>query len=170
MFRGAVGVWVVLGSANAAGLALARDTERQKEVALPLALGVTRWRLLRQFFAESLLLAILGGAVGILLALAGTRFLLTLFPNDVANLNIPKITEIPMDGGVLLFAITVTLLTALLSGLLPVLEALKTGAATAIKDVARGNSRKSTRSRSTIVIGEIALSLVLLTVTGLLSA
>lgn len=167
VLMGAVGLLLVIACANVAGLALARDAKRQKEIAVRLALGVTRWRLLRQFMTESLLLAILGGTAGILLALAGTHFLLTLFPNDVANLSIPKITEIPMDRGVFLFAIGVTLLTALLSGIAPLLKALQTEADTAIKDVARGNSRQSTRSRSAMVIGEIALSLMLLTGAGL---
>lgn len=163
ILMGAVGLVLLIACANAAGLALARDAERQKEIAVRLALGAKRLRLMRQFMTESLLLALLGGAAGILLAVAGTHFLLTLFPNDVANLNIPKVTEIPMDRGVFLFAIAVTLLTALLSGIVPVLKALQTQVGTAIKDMARGNSRQSTGSRSTIVIAEIALSLILLT-------
>jgi predicted permease len=167
ILMGAVGLVLLIACANVAGLALARDAKRQKEIAVRLALGATRLRLLRQFMTESLLLAILGGTAGVLLALAGTHFLLILFPNDVANLNIPKITEIPMDRGVFLFAIAVTLLTALLSGIAPVLRALQTEANTAIKDMARGNSSRSNRARSAIVIGEIALSLALLTGAGL---
>jgi putative ABC transport system permease protein len=167
LLMGAVGLVLLIACANVAGLALARDARRQKEIAVRLALGATRLRLLRQFMTESLLLAILGGAAGVLLALAGTHFLLMLFPNDVANLSIPKITEIPMDRGVFVFAIAVTLLTALLSGILPVLKALQTEADTAVKDMARGNSLQSNRTRSAMVIGEIALSLMLLTGAGL---
>jgi predicted permease len=167
ILMGAVGLVLLIACANAAGLALARDAERQKEIAVRLALGATRLRLLRQFMTESLLLAVLGGAAGILLAFVGTHFLLALFPNDVANLNIPKITSIPMDRGVFLFAVALTLLTALLSGIVPVLKALQTEPDTAMKDMARGNSRQRNRSRSAIVIGEIALSLVLLTGAGL---
>jgi predicted permease len=167
ILMGAAGLVLLIACANAAGLALARDAERQKEIAVRIALGATRLRLLRQFMTESLLLAVLGGSAGILLAMAGTHFLLTLFPNDVANLNIPKVTEIPMDRGVFLFAIAVTVLTALLSGIAPVLKAMRTEADTAVKEAARGNSRQSNRSRSAIVIGEIALSLVLLTGAGL---
>lgn len=167
ILMGAVGLVLLIACANAAGLALARDAERQREIAVRLALGATRLRLLRQFITESLLLAVIGGSAGILLAIAGARFLLTLFPNDVANLNIPKITSIPIDRGVFLFAIAVTLLTALLSGIAPVLKAMQTEADTAIKDMARGNTRQSNRSRSIIVAAEIALSLVLLTGAGL---
>jgi putative ABC transport system permease protein len=169
ILMGAVGIVLLIACANAAGLALARDAKRQKEIAVRLALGVTRLRLLRQFMTESLLLAALGGTAGILLALVGTHFLLILFPNDVANLNIPKITEIPIDRGVFLFAIAVTLLTALLSGIVPVLKALQIEADVAIKDMSRGNSRQSNRSRNAIVIGEIALSLVLVTGAGLVA-
>jgi predicted permease len=167
ILMGAVGLVLLIACANVAGLALARDAKRQKEIAVRLALGATRFRLLRQFMTESLLLAILGGTAGVLLALAGTHFLLMLFPNDVANLSIPKITEISMDRGVFLFAIAVTLLTALLSGIVPVLRALQTEADTAIKDMARGNNLQSNRTRSAIVIGEIALSLMLLAAAGL---
>lgn len=167
ILMGAVGLVLLIACANAAGLALARDAERQKEIALRLALGAKRLRLLRQFMTESLLLAILGGAVGMVLALAGTHFLLILFPNDVANLNIPKVTDIPMDRGVFMFAIGITLLTAFLSGIVPVIKALQTDADGAIKDMARGNSRQSNRSRSAIVVGQIALSLILLTGAGL---
>lgn len=167
ILMGAVGLVLLIACANVAGLALARDAKRQREIAVRFALGATRLRLLRQFMTESLLLAILGGTAGTLLAVAGTHFLLILFPNDVANLSIPKVTEIPMDRGVFLFAIAVTLLTALLSGIVPVVKAARTKADAAIKDMARGNSRQSNRSRSAIVVGEIALSLVLLSGAGL---
>lgn len=168
ILMGAVLLVLLIACANAAGLALARDAKRQKEIAVRLALGATRLRLLRQFMTESLLLAVVGGAAGVLLAMAGTHFLLALFPNDVANLHIPKLIGIPIDRGVFLFALAVTLFTALLSGIFPVVKALQTQADTAIKDMARGNSRHSNRSRSAIVIGEIALSLVLLAGAGLL--
>ena len=89
----AVSLVLLIACANTAGLALARDAERQKEIAVRLALGATRLRLLRQFVTESLVLAAIGGAIGLSLAFAGTHLLLMLFPNDVANLHIPKLTR-----------------------------------------------------------------------------
>lgn len=166
---GAAGLVLLIACANTAGLALARDAERQKEIAVRLALGATRQRLLRQFVTESLLLAVMGGAAGTLLALAGTHLLLPLFPNDVANLSIPKVTRIPMDHGVFLFALAITLLTVFLFGIAPVLKAIRTEATDARIESSRTStaSRRSNRSRSAIVVTEIALSLVLLTACGL---
>ncbi|HEX4228081.1 MAG TPA: ABC transporter permease [Bryobacteraceae bacterium] len=165
----AAGLVLLIACANTAGLALARDAERRKEIAMRLALGATRLRLLRQFVVESVLLAAIGGAAGMLTALAGTRLLLMLFPNDVANLNIPKVTQIPMDRGVFLFAAATTLLTTLLFGIAPVLKAVRAESSDAMKDSGRGNtaSRWLSRSRSVIVVMETALSLMLLTGAGL---
>jgi predicted permease len=172
ILMGAVVLVLLIACANTAGLALARNDERQKEIAVRLALGATRRRLLRQFMTESLLLAVTGGAGGVLLALAGTHFLLRLFPNEVANLNIPKVTEIPMDRGVFLFALAITLLTALLFGIVPVLKGIHTEASAAMKDSTRGSTttRRSNRLRSAVVVSEVALSLMLLTGAGLVVA
>ncbi len=172
ILMGAVGLVLLIACANTAGLALARVAERQKEIAVRLALGATRRRLLAQFVTESLLLAAIGGTSGVLLALAGNRLLLSLFPNEVANLNIPKVTAIPMDRGVLLFAVAITLFTAFLFGIVPVLRAMRTEAGAAMKDSARGSTttRQSNRSRSAVVVSEVALALMLLTGAGLLAA
>jgi putative ABC transport system permease protein len=168
----AVGLVLLIACANTAGLALARDAERQKEIAVRLALGATRLRLLRQFVTESLVLATIGGVVGIPLAFAGRHFLLTLFPNDVANLDIPKVTAIPMDRGVFLFAFAITLLTAVLFGIAPILKAMSTKADTSMNGSTRSStaSRPANRSRNAVVISEIALSLILLTAAGLVVA
>jgi predicted permease len=169
ILMGAVGLVLLIACANTAGLALARDAERQKEIAVRLALGATRLRLVRQFVTESLLLAAVGGGAGLLLAIAGSRWLLALFPNDVANLNIPAVTSIPIDRGVLLFALVVTLLTAFLFGIFPVLRATHIDAGSARNGTGRGAtaSRQSHRWRSAVVVSEIALSLMLLTAAGL---
>jgi predicted permease len=172
VLMGAVVFVLLIACANTAGLALARNNERRKEIAVRLALGATRQRLLRQFLTESLLLAALGGAAGMGLAALGARFLVRLFPNDVANLSIPNVTAIPIDRGVLLFALALTLLTTFLFSIAPILKAMQTGADLAMKDSERGGtgSRWSNRSRSVVVIGEVSLSLILLTAAGLLAA
>ncbi len=172
ILMGAVGLVLLIACANTAGLALARNAERQKEIAVRMALGATRRRLLGQFMTESLLLALIGGAGGILLALVGTHFLLRLFPTDVANLNIPKLTQIPMDRGVLLFALGITLLTAFLFGIVPVLKGMHSEASAAMKESSRASTanRRSNRSRSAMVVSEIALALMLLTGAGLVVA
>ena len=169
ILMGAVIFVLLIACTNTAGLALARNAEREKEIAVRLALGATRRRLLRQFITESVLLAAIGGAVGMGLAAAGAHFLLALFPNDVANLNIPKVTAIPIDRGVLLFALSITLLTTFLFGIVPVLKAMRTNADAAIKDSERGStaSRWSGRLRSAVVVFEVSLSLMLLTSAGL---
>ena len=168
----AVGLVLLIACANTAGLALARNAERQKEVALRLALGATRLRLLRQFVTESLLLAVMGGTAGILVALAGMRLLVAIFPNDVANRQIPKVTTIPIDHGVLLFALAITMLSGFIFGVVPALKATRAEASDAMKESSRGStaSRRSNRSRSAIVVIEVALSLVLLTAAGLVAA
>jgi len=172
LLMAAVGLMLLIACANTAGLALARDAERQKEIAVRLALGATRLRLVRQFVTESMVLAAIGGAVGMPLAFAGTHFLLTLFPNDVFNLKIPKVTAIPMDRSVFLFAFAITLVTAVLFGIAPILRAMSTKADTSMNGTTRGGttSRRANRSRNVVVISEIALSLILLTAAGLVVA
>ena len=104
--------------------------------------------------------------------MAGTHFLLMLFPNDVANLAIPKVGQIPLDRGVYLFALGITLLTAVLFGIAPVLKAIGTEAGSATKESTHSStaSRRSNRSRSVVVVSEVALSLMLLTAAGLVVA
>ena len=168
----AAGLVLLIACVNTAGLALARDAERQKEIAMRLALGATRLRLLKQFVVESLLLATIGGTAGTMLAFAGTHLMLTLFPNDVANLNIPKVTAIPMDQGVYLFATGVTLLTTLLFGIAPILKATRVDHGAVAKEFTRGSTSNpwQSRLRSIIVVTEVALSLMLLAGAGLVVA
>jgi putative ABC transport system permease protein len=172
ILMGAVGLVLLIACANIACLTLVRNASRRKEVAVRLALGVARVRLLRQFVTESLLLAAMGGAAGLALALAGTRLLVAIFPNDVENLRIPKVTAIPIDGGVLLFALAVTLLTGFLCGIIPAMKAARTDSGDAMKEQGRGStaSQGSNRARTAIVVAELALSLTLLTAAGLVVA
>jgi predicted permease len=172
ILMGAVGIVLLIACANTAGLALVRDAARRKEVAVRLALGAARVRILRQFVTESLLLATMGGTAGLLLALAGTRLLLAIFPNDIANLHIPRVTAIPIDRGVLLFALAATLLTGFLCGIIPAMKAARAEAGDAMKEQGRGStaSRRSNRVRTAIIVTELALSLMLLTAAGLVVA
>jgi len=115
ILMGAVGLVLLIASFQ-------RDASRWKEAAVRMPLGAARWRLLRQFVTESVLLAAMGGAVGLLLALAGTRLPVAIFSNDVMNLQIPRVRAIPVDRGVFLFAFAITLLTGFLFGIVPANE------------------------------------------------
>jgi len=166
---GAVGLVLIIACVNIAGLLLARAARRQVEVSLRVALGASRWRLLQQFLCESVLLSFLGGALGVVLALWCTRFLLAIFPNGIANLNIPRLEAIPMSAPVLWFALGITVATGLLFGVVPAMQLAHTDANEALKE-SRGStsSMRSARVRRTLVAAEIALSLVLLASGGLM--
>jgi predicted permease len=165
----AVGLVLIIACVNIAGLLLSRAARRQVEVSLRVAIGASRWRLLQQFLCESLLLSFLGGAVGIVLALWCTRFLLAIFPNGIANLNIPRVEAIPMNAPVLWFALGITVATGLLFGVVPAMQLARTNGNEALKE-SRGStsSVRSARVRRFLVAAEIALSLVLLAGGGLM--
>jgi predicted permease len=166
---GAVGLVLIIACVNIAGLLLARGAGRQIEVSLRVAIGASRWRLLQQFLCESLLLSFVGGALGVLLALLSTRFLLAIFPNGVANLSIPKIEDIPINAPVLCFALAITIATGLLFGIVPALQSARAGASDALKE-SRGStsSLRSARVRQVLVAAEISLALILLAGGGLM--
>jgi predicted permease len=167
---GAVGLVLVIACVNIAGLLLARAASRRVEVSLRIAVGASRFRLLRQFLCESLLLSLLGGALGVVLAFWCIRFLLIIFPNGVANLSIPRVEAIPMNAPVLWFALGVTVLTAVLFGAVPALQSAGANGNDALKESGRGSSSTSpsTRMRRGLVAIEVALSLVLLSGAGLM--
>ena len=167
---GAVGFVLLIACANVASLLLARATTRYKEIATCAALGASRARLLRQFLTESLLLSLAGGALGIVLALWCTNFLVSIFPNDIANVSIPRVDNIPISMPVLWFALAATAVTGLLFGVVPAMQSAGANAADILRESSRGASAgsRSARLRRVLVVAEIALSLVLLAGAGLL--
>src|SRR5580658_6662815 len=170
VLSGAVGFVLLIACANVASLLLARATTRHKEIAACAALGASRGRLLRQFLTESLLLCLSGGTLGVALSLWCTRSLVSIFPNDIANLSIPRVENVAINAPVLFFALAATLLTGLLFGVLPAMQSARANAADVLKESGRSGTPglRSARLRSVLVVAEIALSLVLLAGAGLL--
>jgi predicted permease len=162
---GAVGCVLLLASVNVANLLLARATARQREIAIRAALGAGRARLLRQLFTESLLLAALGGAAGLLLAVWGVDALLALSPESI-----PRLDEISVDGRVLGFAALGTFLSCLVFGLLPALYSVSPDLEGPLKGGGRGGSEVPGRRRlrELLVVAEFALALPLLVGAGLM--
>jgi putative ABC transport system permease protein len=161
---GSVGFLLLIACANVANLLLARSTARKREIAVRAALGATRARLIRQALTESLLLALFGGAFGILLAAWGTRF-----TASIGVKVIPQLVGVGIDFRVLSFTFVVSLLTGVLFGLFPALQLSAFDLNGVLKDGGKG-SRGSTRGtiRKALVISEISLALMLLAGAGLL--
>lgn len=160
---GAVGLVLAIVCANVANLLLARAMDRQKEMALRIAMGADRWRIVRQLLTESLLLAALGGVLGLLLAHWSLKGIVTLSQNAL-----PRAAEIHMDGGVLAITALSALLTGVVFGLAPAWQASRPNVQAVLKDTARGTTSGQTQMRQGLIVAEISLTLVLLFGAGLL--
>ncbi len=159
---GAVGFVLLIACANLASLFLSRGQLRRREVAIRMALGAGRAAILRLLLAESFLLAGAGGFLGLLVARWGMDALLA-----AGMSQIPRANEIRMDGTVFTFTAVLSILTALLFGLSPALETLRSATSDSLKEGARGSAGGMGRQRSVLVIAQVALSLVLLAGAGL---
>ena len=169
LLAAAVSLVLLIACANVANLLLVRATGRKREIALRAAVGASRWRIVRQLLTESLVLSLIGGALGLGLGLVGVRALVAMNPGDI-----PRIGEhgaaIALDWRLALFTIFVSLFTGVLFGLFPALDVSRADLSVALNESAgrSGTGFRQNKTRATLVIGEVAVALVLLVGAALL--
>lgn len=162
-----VSLVLLVACANVANMLLARAVSRRKEIAVRLALGAGRWRITRQMLTESLLLSVIGGFAGLLLALWGTDLLLTLLPQSLLGNSIAP--NLSLDVRVFGYALLLSLATGVIFGLLPALQSSKPDLVAALKDekISLGGTRRRLTLRNLLVVTQIAVSMLLLVTAGL---
>ena len=163
LLLGATGFVLLIACGNIANLLLARTAQKNREVAVRSALGATRWRIVRQLLTESILLSVLGGVAGVFLAVCGTALLTKWAPQEI-----PRLNDVHVDQGVLLFALLISTGTGILMGLVPALQASRTDHRGAMQQSARGVLGTRSRVRNLLVSSEVCLAFVLTVASGLL--
>lgn len=162
---GAVGFVLLIACSNVANLLLARAAAREREIAIRLAMGAGRLRLMRQILTESVLVSVIGGGLGVLIAMWGTQALISLNPQGI-----PRANEIGVDPKVLVFALVASVVSGILFGVVPAVQTSRQNLNDVLKEAGKslmGNAR-GRRVRSALVVVEVALALVLMTGAGLL--
>ena len=165
VLQAAVGFVLLIACANLANLLLARAESRHREFAVRTALGASRWRLLRQFMTEGVLLSLIGGALGVVLARVGVQALLRAYPTSL-----PRTSEVAVDSPVLLFTLGVAMATGVLVGLAPLMHTRVKGLVTALKEGGAKGATSAARHhvRRGLVMAEVALAVMLVIGAGLL--
>ncbi|MGD0299171.1 MAG: ABC transporter permease [Bryobacteraceae bacterium] len=166
---GAVGCVLLIACANVANLLLARATSRSREIAIRSALGAGRGRIVQQLLTESLLLAIIGGMVGLAIGVVGVRALLAVNPGNIPRIG-PDGASVQLDWAVLGFTFLLSVLSGVLFGLVPALHASRADLNSTLKETGTrsGSSLRQNKARGSLVVAELALSMVLLIGAGLL--
>jgi putative ABC transport system permease protein len=155
---------LLIACANVANLLLTHAAGREREMAVRSALGAGRWRIVRQFLIEALILSFAGGALGILMSVFGIRWLVSLMPSWF-----PRVNEIGLDARALLFTTAIVILSAILVGIAPAIQGARGSTAESLKEGGRGGTgARGSRLRKTLVVGEISLALALLVSSALL--
>ena len=165
---GAVGFVLLIACVNVANLLLARSTSRQREFSIRAALGAGQTRIVRQLLIESVILAVIGGVLGLAIAKWGTAAALAVAPTGSFMPTIPRAEEIGLDLRVVLFTFSVSVLTGIFFGLVPAFRMARTNLGDTLKETARSISGHRSRMQAVFVIGEMAMALVLLVGAGLM--